>query len=124
LVAQVNCVALLAVLAVTPGAVILEATVTEAVAVHPVVGLVVVRVYVPAAVAVAVAPVAVKLLGPVQAKVVPEVVDAPVRVTLAVEQVRDPELVAVTPAGAVILEATVTEAVAVHPVVGLVAVRV
>ena len=74
--------------------------------------------------AVAVAPVAVKLLGPVHLKVVPEVVDAPVRVTLAVEQVRDPELVAVTPAGAVVLVVTVTEAVVVHPVVGLVAVRV
>ena len=70
------------------------------------------------------APVAVKLLGPVQLKVVPEVVDAPVRVTFAEEQVSDPELVAVTPAGAVVLVVTVTEAVVVHPVVGLVAVTI
>ena len=61
--------------------------------------------------AVAVAPVAVKLLGPVQLKVVPEVVDAPVRVTFAVEQVSDPELVAVTLAGAVVFAVTVILAV-------------
>ena len=74
--------------------------------------------------AVAVAPVAVKLLGPVQAKVVPEVVDAPVRVTLAVEQVSDPEEVAVTLAGAVVTRVTVVLTEVVHPVVGLVAVSV
>ena len=78
----------------------------------------------PVALAETVAPVAVKLLGPVQLKVVPEVVELPVRVMLAVEQVSDPELVAVTPAGTVVLEVTVTEAVVVHPVVGLVAVTV
>ena len=66
--------------------------------------------------AVAVASVAVKLFGPVQVKVAPEVVDAPVRVTLVLVQVSEPEEVAVTPAGAVTLCVTVVEAVAVHPV--------
>ena len=70
------------------------------------------------------APVAVKLLGPVQLKVVPEVVDAPVRVTFAVEQVSDPEEVAVTLAGAVVTCVTVVLTEVVHPVVGLVAVSV
>jgi hypothetical protein len=97
------------------GAVAFEATVVEAVAVHPVEGLVAVIVYVPAAVAVAVAPVAVKLLGPVHAKVAPEVVEAPVRVTLVLEQVNVPELAAVTLAGAVISCTTVVGDDEVHP---------
>ena len=106
------------------GAVVTCVTVALTEVVHPVVGLVAIRVYAPAAVAVAVAPVAVKPLGPVQAKVVPEVVEAPVKVTLVVEQVREPETVAVTPAGAVVTWVTVMLAVVVHPVVGFVAVTV
>ena len=72
----------------------------------------------------AVAPVAVKLFGPVQVKVAPEVVEAPVRVTLVAVQVSVPDAVAVTPAGAVVVCVTVVEAVALHPVEGLVAVTV
>jgi hypothetical protein len=98
------------------GTVISCATVAEAVAVHPVEGLVAVIVYVPGTVAVAVAPVAVKLFDPVHAKVAPEVVEVPVSVTLVLEQVNVPELAAVTLPGAVRSCVTVVEAaIAVHP---------
>jgi hypothetical protein len=54
----------------------------------------------------------------------PEVEELPVRVTLVVEQERGPELMAVRLAGAVALDVTATEAVAVQPVVGFLAVTV
>ena len=69
------------------------------------------------------APVAVKLLGPAQLNVVPVVEEVPVSVTLVVAQVREPDTEAVTPAGAVIFCVMAAEAVDVHPLLGLVTVR-
>jgi len=53
----------------------------------------------------------VKPEGPDQLNVVPEVVELPVSVTLVVAQLSEPEAVAVNPAGAAVLEVTVTLAV-------------
>ncbi len=93
--------------AVTPaGAAVLEVTVTVPVPVPA--ELVPVTVYVPAVVAVTEAPAAVNPEGPDQLNVVPEVVELPVSVTLVWLQVREPETVAVTLAGAVVLLVTVT----------------
>ena len=61
--------------------------------------------------AVTAAPVAVKLLGPVQVKVAPVVPEVPVRVVLVCVQVSAVELAADTVAGGVVLEVTVTLAV-------------
>src|SRR5579859_8070609 len=97
---QVNTRLFVLVVTVKPaGAVTSCDTTVLAKMIHPVDGLVAVRVYVPGTVVVAVAPEAVKLFGPVQLKVAPPVVELPVSVTLVFPQLRGPELVAVTPAG-------------------------
>ena len=61
--------------------------------------------------------------GPAQLKVTPEVVDDPLIVTAVVVQVSDPLLVAVT-FGTVPFKLTVVVAIVLHPLVGLVTVRV
>jgi len=76
--------------------------VVEAVVVHPVDGLVAVRIYNPGAVTVTEAPLAVKPATfpvPAHVKVVPGVVEVPVRVALVKLQVRGPLLAALTPSG-------------------------
>ena len=65
-----------------------------------------------------------KVPGPVHLKVAPEVVELAVRVVLVVVQFSTLEPVTVSDAGAVRVCTTLVVAVAVHPLVGLVAVAV
>ena len=120
-------VARLGVIATFAGGVAFCVITTLAVVVHPLVGLVAVTVYVPPVVAVAAAPEPVNPFGPDQLNVAPEVVELPNRVIEVVLQVSCFILLDVAiarPAGGIVLPVTVTEAVAVQPEVGLVAVSV
>ena len=120
-------VARLGVIATLAGGAAFWVITTLALAVHPLVGLVAVTVYVPATVAVAAAPEPVNPFGPDQLKVAPEVVEVPNRVMKVVLQVSWVTLLDVAiakPVGGVVLPVTVTVAVAVQPEVGLVAVSV
>jgi hypothetical protein len=103
----------------TFGGVIVWETVTEADAVHPLAGSVTVTVYVPGAVTV----LAAVVTPPPQLYVTPAVVDEAVIVILATLQVSVAGGAMLTFGGAIVWE-TVTEAVALHPLPGLVTVTV
>jgi hypothetical protein len=78
---------------------------------------------VPGTVVVGVALDEVKLFGPVQLNVTPEVDELPVNVTTVFEQVNGPELIAVTLAGGLKFWLMVAERVLVQPLVGSVTVK-
>lgn len=94
-----------------------------AVDVQPLVGLVTVNVYAPAVPIDGFCEVDVKLLGPVQLYVTPEVLELPESVTEVAVQLNGPLLEAVAP-GAVVFAFTVAVAVEIHPLEGLVTVSV
>ena len=108
--------------AFAPGAVVSRVTLVDVVDVHPLTGLVTVRVYVPVALTVGFCEVEVNPLGPVQLYVTPEVTELPERVSEFLVQVREPP-VAVAP-GAAAFWGTDAIAVEIQPLTGLVTVRV
>jgi hypothetical protein len=114
--------------AVTLGVAVFVVTETVEVFVQPFVGFVTVKVYVPDALttvedADGVVPAGVPLVGPVHANVTPLVVELPVNVAVVFVQLMVWLLPALT-FGVVVLVVTLTVAVLVHPLVGLVTVSV
>jgi hypothetical protein len=108
----------------TSGVVVLEVTLTWAVEVQPLAGLVTVKIKVPLVFTVGVAvlpPLTIPV--PPQEKVAPGVEDEPSRVTVVAEQVSVLSLPALA-LGGVVLEEILTWAVLVHPLAGLVTVSV
>jgi len=109
------------------GAILFNVTKTTSVAVHPLIGSVTVKVYVPAAFTVGVAVVAPETMFPLllatQEKVAPVVVDEPLKAIEVTVQVNILSAPALT-FGTVLFNVTKTTSVAVHPLVGFVTVNV